>query len=314
MRPEEAAPPAQQDAAARQCAAAASAALTTAVSAPAALPTTSAAAASPPAAGAAAGAGGFAFAMAAACLTPAPLGKPVRPQASGAGGAGNPAAKRLLANMQAGSGADAKRKPQVSPAAAATPQPAAGQQNGGRQQQLPPLNAVAFSTPNAGPPLSPTDAPPFSPLTASPGTPMELRAASAALLTVSKMNHYEPPCDHLSQASYQELQGGPCLPCPIGHSCCSSTPGSRRTVSSRAVNIFDTRGAVAIGFFPAALCEAFLTHGVATLQAAAGGKPGATHSPSAAPLQYLEALLRRLGHLDREGYFESPVDEEEAPG
>ena len=53
----------------------------------------------------------------------------------------------------------------------------------------------------------------------------------------------------------------------------------------------------------------------ALLTPATGGPPGgAAPSPSAQPAAYLEVLLARLGGLNREGYFDAPVDEEEAPG
>jgi hypothetical protein len=50
------------------------------------------------------------------------------------------------------------------------------------------------------------------------------------------------------------------------------------------------------------------------LTAAATGQPGGAPSPAAEPAAYLEALLQRLAGLNREGYFDNPVDEEEAPG
>lgn len=52
----------------------------------------------------------------------------------------------------------------------------------------------------------------------------------------------------------------------------------------------------------------------ALLTAAAGGQPGAAPSPSREPAAFLEALLARLSQLNRDGFFENPVDEEEAPG
>jgi hypothetical protein len=50
------------------------------------------------------------------------------------------------------------------------------------------------------------------------------------------------------------------------------------------------------------------------LTAAAAGQPGGAPSPAAEPAAYLEALLARLAGLNRDGYFDNPVDEEEAPG
>lgn len=50
------------------------------------------------------------------------------------------------------------------------------------------------------------------------------------------------------------------------------------------------------------------------LTGAAAGQPGVAPSPAAEPAAYLEALLQRLASLNREGYFDNPVDEEEAPG